>query len=141
MNPSEYQGPILITIAMLLLHYFFLVNILKTRIKLHKKYRSEGIKFDRYLSGDREMLAADRIQLNLLEHMPLFLTLMWLVAVFEKVENATCAGTIYLASRILYPFLMKKKLGREIPKKIFISTMIGYGVNLYFAIRLLLILI
>ena len=141
MNPSEYRGPILISVAMLFLHYSFLINILRKKVKLHKKYKTEGKKFDRYLSGDREMLAADRIQLNLLEHMPLFLTLLWLVAVFDNVGNATSAGTIYLASRILYPFLMKQRLGREIPLRILISTMIGYGVNIYFAVRLVILAI
>lgn len=141
MSALTFKGPILITVGMLALYYCFLMNILRTRIRLHKKYKAENKKFDRYLSGDREMLAADRIQLNLLEHMPLFLTLLWLVAIFDTVENATCAGSIYLASRILYPFLMKQRLGREIPGRILLSTMIGYGVNIYFAVRLVTLVI
>ena len=138
MTAVEFKGPILITVGMLLLYYAFLMNILRTRLRLHKKYQKEGKKFDRYLSGDREMLAADRIQLNLLEHMPLFLTLLWLTALFDNVENATCGGTIYLISRVVYPFLMKQKLGREVPGRILLSTVFGYGVNIYFAVRLVL---
>ena len=118
MSAVEFKGPILITVGMLLLYYAFLMNILKTRVKLHKNIK-EGKKFDRYLSGDREMLAADRIQLNLLEHMPLFLTLLWLTALFDNVENATCGGTIYLISRVVYPFLMKQNLEEKYLEEFF----------------------
>jgi hypothetical protein len=138
MSAVEFKGPIIITLGMLLIYYAFLMNILRTKVRLHKKYQREGKKFDRYLSGDREMLAADRIQLNLLEHMPLFLALLWLTAVFDSVENATCAGTIYLISKTLYPFLMKKKLGREITPIVLLSTIPGYGVNIYLAVRIVL---
>ena len=138
MSAVEFKGPILITVGILLLYYAFLMNILRTRVRLHKKYRREGKKFDRYFSGDREMLAADRIQLNLLEHMPLFLTLLWLTAVFDSVDNATCGGRVYLVTRTVYPFLMKQKLGREIPKRILLSTFFGYAANIYFAVRLIM---
>ena len=61
-----YKYPIIITVAYCLVYYGFLLNIARTRISLHKKYNKEGKKFDRYFGQDRNMLAADRIQLNML---------------------------------------------------------------------------
>lgn len=132
MNAIEFKGPILVTAGYFLVYYIFLLNILRTKMRVFKAYKSRGEKFDRYFGQDREMLAADRIQLNMLEHMPLFLLLMWLHATFVSIPQATWLGGIYTASRFIYPIIVGSRLGREIPMKIMPITFTGYIINIYF---------
>ncbi|MDP1775992.1 MAG: hypothetical protein Q8K94_05165, partial [Moraxellaceae bacterium] len=67
MHPLEVStqtGPILVTLAYLLVYYGLAVNAARTKIRLTREYAKRGEKFDRYFGQDREMLAADRFQLN-----------------------------------------------------------------------------
>ena len=71
--------------------------------------------------------------------MPAFLVLLWLNAVFVGPRGATLAGATYLLCRLVYPFLMGRRLGRGVPNRIVFATVIGYLVLTYFAIRLLIV--
>ena len=140
MNPdlTLYRGPVLVTIAYIFLYYaFIVVFVLRTKIRLKNEYHARGESFDRYFGGDREMLAADRIQLNMLEHMAPFLVLMWLNAVFVNVSFATAVGALYVASRLVYPLTMGSKLGSGVPNLILLSTVPGYGVIAAYAAALI----
>lgn len=130
---TAQAGPVLVTLGYVLLYYAFQINILRTKLRLEAAYKARGEKFDRYFGEDREMLAADRYQLNMLEHMPPFLALMWLVALFVGPWWATAGGAVYLTARLLYPFAMGARLGRGIPARILLATVPGYGVILYFS--------
>ena len=132
MSAIVFKGPILVTAVYFLVYYIFLLNILRTKMRVFKAYKKRGEKFDRYFGQDREMLAADRIQLNMLEHMPLFLLLMWLHATFVSIPQATWLGGIYTTSRIIYPIIVGGSLGREVPLKIMPVTFTGYIINFYF---------
>jgi uncharacterized membrane protein YecN with MAPEG domain len=123
---DPYAGPIAVTLAYLGVYYAFQLHILRGKTRLRREYAARGEEFDRYFGGDREMLAADRIQLNTLEHMPPFLILMWLSAVFASPDFAAGVGAVYLGSRLAYPVLMGKRLGRSVRSKIMLATMIGY---------------
>ena len=127
-----YAGPIVVTVGYLALYYAFMIRIAVLKRTLAREYREKGEKFDRYFTPDRRMLAADRAQLNMLEHMPPFLALLWLNAVFVGVTGATIAGGIYLAARVAYPLLMGARLGRDVRASIFLVTVPGYLVMLYF---------
>jgi hypothetical protein len=83
------------------------------------------------------MLAADRYVGNMLEHMPPFLALLWLNAAFVGPRGATIAGAVYLACRLVYPFLMGPRLGRGVPRRILFATLVGYTVIAYLTVRLL----
>ena len=48
--------PILVTAGYFLVYYIFLLNILRTKMRVFKAYKSRGEKFDRYFGQDREML-------------------------------------------------------------------------------------
>jgi hypothetical protein len=127
-----YQtGPIAVTLAYLLLYYAFMVNVLRLKTTLAAEYKAKGEKFDRYFGEDRRMLAADRIQLNMLEHMAPFLVLMWVHAIFVSPVGATIAGGIYVAARAIYPFLIGGRVGRGVRGQVMFSTGTGYGVLLY----------
>jgi hypothetical protein len=82
------------------------------------------------------MLAADRVLLNIHEHMTPFLALLWLHAVFVGPVGATVAGAVYVVARAAYPFLMGGRLGRGIPARIVIATGVGYLVLGYLAAAL-----
>ena len=129
-------GPTWVTLAYFALYYATQVHILRTKGRLRAEYAARNEKFDRYFSQDREMLAADRIQLNMLEHMPVFLVLLWLAAFGVGAGEATIAGAIYVASRAAYPLLMGKRLGRGIPKRILLATGAGYAVVAWFVVRI-----
>jgi hypothetical protein len=130
---QSYAGPIAVTLAYVLLYYVFQLLILRAKTRLQAEYKARGEKFDRYFGQDREMLAADRVQLNTLEHMGPFLVLLWLNAVFVGPTGTTIAGGIYVAARAVYPLLMGRRLGRGIKSQIMISTGAGYAVLAYFA--------
>lgn len=136
LDPQLFAGPIVVTVLYTLVYYALQVRGMRTKTRLSREYASRGEKFDRYFGQDREMLAADRAQLNMLEHMPIFLVLLWLTAVFVSPLEATVAGGIYVAVRVLYPVLMGGRLGRGIRTSILAATMPGYLVIAYFAIRL-----
>ena len=135
MHPLELPtqtGPLLVTLAYLLVYYGIIVNVGRTKIRLAREYAKRGEKFDRYFGEDREMLAADRFQLNQLEHMPPFLILLWLVAVFVSPVFATVGGSIYVLTRVLYPLMMGARLGRGVKGSILVATLPSYLVLLSF---------
>jgi hypothetical protein len=131
-----FAGPLLVTVAYVLVYYLLITNQLRVRTRLRRAYRARGETFDRYFNTDREMLAADRYVGNMLEHMPAFLVLLWLNAIFAGPLGASVAGAGYVLSRILYPFLMGAQLGRAVPSRILFATLIGYGVLAYLCVRL-----
>ena len=135
MHPLELPtqtGPLLVTLAYLLVYYGIIVNVGRTKIRLAREYAKRGEKFDRYFGEDREMLAADRFQLNQLEHMPPFLVLLWLVAVFVSPVFATVGGSIYVLTRVLYPLMMGSRLGCGVKGSILVATLPSYLVLLSF---------
>jgi len=131
-SAAPYAGPILVSVAYVALYYAFQIHVARTKFRLAAAYAARGEKFDRYFGDDREMLAADRIQLNMLEHMPPFLVLMWLNAVFVGAFGATVAGGVYLAARAAYPLVMGGRLGRGLRPAILLSTLPGYLVIAWF---------
>ena len=128
---GAYAGPISVTVGYVAVYYATQIRIARLKFALDAEYRERGEKFDRYFGQDRRMLAADRVQLNMLEHMPPFLLLMWLHAVFIGTTGATIAGSVYLAARVAYPLLMGARLGRGIKAAILLATLPGYLVIAY----------
>ena len=136
LSARTYAGPLLVTVAYVVWYYALFTNQLRVKTKLKRAYRARGEKFDRYFGADREMLAADRYVGNMLEHMPTFLLLLWLNAIFVDPLSATIAGAVYVGSRVLYPFVMGQRLGPGLPSRILFATVVGYGVVAYFVGRL-----
>jgi hypothetical protein len=136
MSPRTFAGPLLVTVAYVVLYYLLFANQLRVKTRLRRAYRARGETFDRYFNTDREMLAADRYVGNMLEHMPAFLVLLWLNAIFVGPRGATFAGAAYLLSRALYPFMLGRQLGRGVPGRILFATVIGYVVIAFLAVRL-----
>jgi uncharacterized membrane protein YecN with MAPEG domain len=130
-DPAAQIGPILVTVVYLVWYYVLQLNVARVKARLHREYRARGEKFDRYFSQDREMLAADRAQLNVIEHMGPFLALLWLNALFVGPGGATVAGAVYVAARIVHPFALGSKLSRDIRPTILLATVPGYLVLVY----------
>ena len=126
-------GPVLVTIGYFSLYYALHLHVLRTKHRLRDEYRARGEEFDRYSSNDRKMLTADRYVLNTLEHMPPFVCLLWLNVAFVGSLGATVAGSVYLATRVAYPFLLGPSVGTRLPWRLLIATYTGYGVLLYLA--------
>lgn len=141
MDPTPYAGPLAVSIATIFVYYCFIIRILFTKQRLSAEYKERDENFDRYFGKDREMLAADRTQLNMLEHLTPFLALLWLNAVFVSTTWATVVGAIYVASRVAYPFVMGGHLGRGVRGSILISTLPGYLVIAAFAGALIVTLV
>ena len=138
---AHQAGPILVTVAYVLLYYVFQIHIVFVKNRLKAEYAERGEKFDRYFGQDRHMLAADRVQLNTLEHMPPFLVLLWLNAIFVGPLGATIAGGAYVLGRALYPVMMGGRLGRGVRGSILFSTAIGYAVLAYYSIALVAVVV
>ena len=141
MSPRTFAGPLLVTVAYVAVYYLLFANQLRVKTRLRRAYRARGETFDRYFNTDREMLAADRYVGNMLEHMPAFLVLLWLNAIFIGPRGASFAGAAYVLSRVLYPFMMGAQLGRGVPGRILFATLIGYVVIAYLAGRLVAVAI
>lgn len=141
MSPHAFAGPLVVTLVYFGVFYALTANQLRVRTRLRRAYRARGETFDRYFNTDREMLAADRYVGNMLEHMPAFLVLLWLNAMFVGPRGATLAGAAYVACRLLYPFMMGSRLGKGVPARILFATLIGYGVIAYFVGRLVVALL
>jgi uncharacterized membrane protein YecN with MAPEG domain len=135
-SARTYAGPLLVTAVYVVLYYLMFANQLRVRMRLRRAYRARGESFDRYFGMDREMLAADRYVGNMLEHMPVFLVLLWLNAIFVGPRSATFAGGVYLGARMVYPFLMGRSLGKGVPSRILFATGTAYVVIAYFVVRL-----
>jgi hypothetical protein len=136
MSPHAFAGPLMVTVAYVLVYYLLIANQLRVRTQLRRAYRARGESFDRYFGADRQMLAADRYVGNMLEHMPAFLLLLWLNAIFVGPRGATYGGAAYVLCRVFYPFLMGRQLGKGVPTRIMFATVIGYVVISYFVVRL-----
>ncbi len=139
MSPRQHVGPLLVTVAYVAVYYVLIANQLRVRLRLKREYEGRGEKFDRYFNTDREMLAADRYVGNMLEHMPPFLALLWLNAIFVGPRGATIGGIAYVGGRAVYPLLMGGRLGRGVPGRILFATVIGYAVVSTFVVRLVLV--
>ena len=137
LQANAFAGPAWVTLIYFGIYYGFILHILRVRTGLHQAYQQRGEKFDRYFSPDRKMLAADRTQLNMLEQMPVFLTLLWLHAFLVDMTEATILGAIYTGSRALYPVILRGHMGRDVPKRILVITFTGYFVILAFSIRII----
>src|SRR5262249_47882845 len=137
MSPRPYVGPLLVTVAYVVVYYLLVGNQLRVKRRLKREYQARGEKFDRYFNTDRDMLAAHRDVGNMPEHMPPFLALLWLNAFFVGPRGATLAGAAYVGCRVVYPFLMGGRLGRGVPTRILFATVVGYTVLTYFVVRLL----
>ena len=127
MNP-ELNPIVLISLSYIALYYVLMVNVLRAKLKAMADSRARGESFDRYRSEDPYLRAADRIQLNTLEHMPPFLTLLWLDALFGDPSFAAILGWVYLALRVTYPFFMGPTLGKNVPYRLLFNTFSGYFV-------------
>jgi hypothetical protein len=125
---TTYSGPIWVTLITLAVYYGFMVNVLREKLRLKKKYREDGKKFDRYFSQDPQMLAADRTQLNMLEHLLPFLALLWLHAWAVGPKEATALGALYTGTRALYPLVLGGTLALAAPNRIMLITVTGYAV-------------
>lgn len=121
------SGPVAITLGYLGAYYASIVNVLRVKRTLQREYEARGETFDRYATADKRMLAADRVQLNTLEHMPPFLTLLWLDATLVSALHASVLGGAYLASRLVYPLMVGKTLGAGAPAHIGRVTFVGYA--------------
>lgn len=130
---ATYRAPILVTLAYVAVYYVTIINVLRVKTRLFNEYKARNEKFDRYYNTDRAMLAADRGQLNMLEHMPAFLTLLWLAALSASPTRAAIAGCVYLVTRVAYPFLLGGHLGRNIRPRLLVATFTGYGVLVFLA--------
>lgn len=129
-------GPVLVTVVYFAVYYALHLRVLRTKRLLKAEYRARGEEFDRYFSQDRRMLAADRSLLNMLEHMPPFVCLLWLNAAFVGSFGATVAGSVYVVTRSAYPFLLGARMGTQLPGRLLVATYAGYGVLLYLAAAL-----
>lgn len=119
-----------VTLVYLLLYYVFLLNGLRVKLKMLRECKARGERFDRYNGEYPELRASDRIQLNMLEHMPPFLGFLWLHALVVGPTSAAVLGWIYVAIRASYPFFLGQRLGRNIPQRLLINTFSGYAVLL-----------
>ena len=136
-----YAPVILVTLAYVSLYYLLMVNGLVVKIKVAKRCRDDGEPFLRYTGNYPEVLAADRAQLNTLEHMPPFLILLWLLAWVVSIQSAAWLGGLYVVIRASYPFFLGRTLTRSFPRRVFINTFSGYAVLLTFVMWQALVLV
>ena len=102
-----------------------------TKYRLRDEYAARGEEFDRYFGQDPRMLAVDRAVINTHEQMGPFLVSLWMHAVFVSPSTAAALGAVYVALRVLYPFLLGKSLSKTQSKRVFAVTGPAYLIILY----------
>ena len=112
----ESQGPVLwVTLAYLALYYLFMLNGLRVKRRLYRECRARGERFDRYGGRYPELLAADRVQLNTLEQLVMFIPAMFTYAWFVSPAWVLLPGGIFLLGRFLYARAYVKDPSRRLP--------------------------
>ena len=135
MDAATYSGPILVTAAYLGLWYYLLLGLQRgTKYALRDEYAARGEEFDRYFGQDPRMLAVDRAVINTHEQMGPFLASLWMHAVFVSPSTATALGGVYVALRVIYPFLLGKSLSKTQSKRVFAVTGPAYLIVGYFVV-------
>lgn len=75
----------------------------------------------------------NRTFLNMMEHAPLFLSSLWVFAIFVSAEEATKIGTTYIALRSLYPVIWAAFGGANgAPMQPCTWFLFGKGMNLFY---------
>ena len=107
-------------------------NRLPSGVRIHGEFAAGKIPRHEGMQGTRgaiftiqqpipELLAADRVQLNTLEHMPPFLVALWMLAATTSADQAAFWGWLYVGLRALYPFF-----GREATEQYSLPIVAGY---------------
>ena len=125
---QHYSPVIWVTLAYFLVYYGFMVNLLRVKLRVAKECKARGERFLRYSNTYPELLAADRVQLNTLEHMPPFLAILWILAAVTRPEEAAFWGWLYVALRALYPLFLGRTLRSNIPYRLLLNTFSAYGI-------------
>ena len=126
---ERLRGPLVVTVAYVLLWYGFLFGLqTRTKYRLKARYQKEGKVFDRYFGQDEEMLAVDRAVANTHEQMVPFLVSMWMYALFVSPAVAASLGAAYLVLRAIYPFLLGARIEQMQPRRVALVTFPCYGI-------------
>ena len=123
---STYAAVIWVCLVYGLVYYALMLNGLVVKTRVARRCRDAGEPFLRYTGNYPDILAADRAQLNMLEHMPPFLMLLWLQALVVSPESAAWLGSLYVIVRVTYPFFLGTRITESFPKRVFINTFSGY---------------
>ena len=123
-----YAPVVVVTLCYVLLYYVFMVNVLRVKMNVIRRCKEKGEPFLRYTEHYPDLLAADRIQLNMLEHMPPFLAILWMQALVVSAESAALMGWIYVGLRALYPFFLGTEIRTSFPLRLLFNTFSAYGV-------------
>ena len=119
-----FESVVGVTVAFLALYYVFLVGQACTKFYLYSSAKTKDPKASfgkiKYASTDPLARLADRTAGNMLEQSVLFLTSLWLCALFESPSYAARLGWLWLLFRCAYPFLFLKGV------LITLSTIPGY---------------
>ena len=65
---AQHAPTIWVTLAYIGLYYAFMLRTLKVKLRVAKQCKEAGERFFRYSNQYPELLAADRVQLNMLAH-------------------------------------------------------------------------
>jgi hypothetical protein len=133
LNISDFKNVSIVTLGYFCVYYGFMGIGLqgKKQIKYGKRpagytgTQEEKIKRFMVRYSDPIMLKADRSLGNMLEQMPVFLTLMWMYAAFVDEKSAAVAGVLYTVVRALYPFFYP-------PPGVLWITIPNYAVIVYY---------
>ncbi len=84
----------LVTLAVVLLYFSTALTVARSRRKF-------GVRLPA-ISGHPDFERIFRVQMNLLEWMPIFLPLLWLFAFYVSDVGAAVLGLVWIAGRVLY---------------------------------------
>ncbi|MCC4592938.1 MAPEG family protein [Xanthomonas sacchari] len=116
----EYRWTAIVTLLALLVYFFMGLQVGRARGK-------SGID-PPVMTGDPMLERAIRIHSNTLEWLPIFLTSLWLFAIYWNQTIATIIGAIWIAARISYSIGYMADPAKRIPG--FITQALASGVLL-----------
>lgn len=99
----------IITVLTAVLLFALAFNVGNTR-------RKEKIKFaDTYTTTNQNFFTANRVHLNTLENVVVFLPLLWIATLYANPLWASIIGAVWFASRIAYAFAYLKQSNKRAP--------------------------
>jgi len=99
-----YEGVVLVTVCYVIMYYWFMGQQVMAKV-----LREKQGKFSRYTATDQLWIFSDRCFLNTVEQSPMFLTLLWLNAIFIDAQTTAKLGAFYLVMRMAFPFFWASK--------------------------------
>jgi glutathione S-transferase len=114
MKPEIVIGFITVLSALFTFFLAFNVGAMRRKLKVSALEKTK----------EKELLIANRVHMNMLENMVVYMPLLWVAAIFGPIILVAIVGTVWFAARVMYSVMyIKNPSKREVPFMISVLCM------------------